>query len=91
VPVSIAGQIVRPGDAVIADDDGVLCVPREDAARAVTAAQARADKEEASRAAFRRGELGLDRYGLRDRLAGLGIEYVSADEFADEYARRGDS
>ncbi|MEY9964926.1 4-hydroxy-4-methyl-2-oxoglutarate aldolase [Streptacidiphilus sp. MAP12-16] len=87
VPVAIAGQIIRPGDAVLADDDGVLCVPRADVVRAVAAAQARSDKEEASRAAFRRGELGLDRYGLRGRLTGLGIEYVSADE----YARRGDS
>ena len=82
VPVTIGGQVVRPGDVVLADDDGVLCVPREDAAGAVRAAQARTDKEEATRAAFRRGELGLDRYGLRDKLAGLGIEYVSSDEYA---------
>ncbi|TDD39245.1 4-carboxy-4-hydroxy-2-oxoadipate aldolase/oxaloacetate decarboxylase [Actinomadura sp. KC06] len=76
VPVTIGGQVIRPGDTILADDDGVLCVPREDAASAVAAAQARAEKEEATREAFRRGELGLDRYGLRARLPELGIEYV---------------
>ncbi|WP_019629786.1 4-carboxy-4-hydroxy-2-oxoadipate aldolase/oxaloacetate decarboxylase [Actinomadura atramentaria] len=82
VPVVVAGRAVRPGDAIVADDDGVLCVPRETVRTAVTAAQARVDKEEASRAAFRAGELGLDRYGLRERLPDFGIEYVTADEYA---------
>ena len=76
VPVSIAGQQVRPGDAVLADDDGVVVVPRSAVPGALAAAQARADKERASRAAFRRGELGLDRYGLRSELSELGVEYV---------------
>lgn len=76
VPVSVGGQVIRPGDAILADDDGVLCVPREDVPDAVVAARARAEKEEATREAFRRGELGLDRYGLRARLPGMGIEYV---------------
>lgn len=77
VPIVIAGQAVSPGDVVVADDDGVLCVPRGDVTRTLSAAQARVDKEEATRAAFTGGELGLDRYGLRDRLPGLGIEYVA--------------
>ncbi|MEU5880528.1 4-carboxy-4-hydroxy-2-oxoadipate aldolase/oxaloacetate decarboxylase [Spirillospora sp. NPDC047279] len=80
VPVTIGGQVVRPGDAILADDDGVLCVPRTGLAAAVEAAGARAAKEEATRAAFRAGELGLDRYGLRERLPGMGIEYVPYDE-----------
>ncbi|WP_433177676.1 4-carboxy-4-hydroxy-2-oxoadipate aldolase/oxaloacetate decarboxylase [Actinoallomurus sp. CA-150999] len=80
VPVSIAGQPIHPGDAILADDDGVVCVPRADVERTVRAAEARAAKEEATRAAFRRGELGLDRYGLRDRLAELGVEYVKYGE-----------
>jgi len=80
VPVTIGGQVIRPGDAILADDDGVVCVPRSRVADAVRAAQARAANEEATRAAFREGELGLDRYGLRDRLAGLGIEYVPYEE-----------
>jgi 4-hydroxy-4-methyl-2-oxoglutarate aldolase len=81
VPVSIAGQPIHPGDAILADDDGVMCLPREDVPRALGAAQARAAKEEAARAAFRAGELGLDRYGLRARLPDLGIEYVTYAEY----------
>ncbi|WP_345349118.1 4-carboxy-4-hydroxy-2-oxoadipate aldolase/oxaloacetate decarboxylase [Actinoallomurus liliacearum] len=80
VPVSIAGRPIHPGDAIVADDDGVVCVPREDVATVLAAAEARAAKEEATREAFRRGELGLDRYGLRDRLPELGIEYVKYGE-----------
>jgi 4-hydroxy-4-methyl-2-oxoglutarate aldolase len=87
VPVTIGGQTVRPGDVIVADDDGVLVVPRQGAAEAVGAARARTDKEDATRAAFRQGELGLDRYGLREQVKAMGIEYLSADE----YARRGDS
>jgi 4-hydroxy-4-methyl-2-oxoglutarate aldolase len=80
VPVSVGGQMVRPGDAIIADDDGVVCVPRGDVVRALTAAQARGAKEEQSRKALADGQLGLDLYGLRDKLAARGIEYVTAGE-----------
>lgn len=80
VPITVEGQLIRAGDAILADDDGVLVVPREDVGHAVGAAQARLDKEEATRRAFRAGELGLDRYGLRAKLAELGVEYVSADK-----------
>jgi 4-hydroxy-4-methyl-2-oxoglutarate aldolase len=81
VPVVVGGQTVHPGDVVLGDDDGVVVVPRGDVGRALSAAAARVEKEDATRAAFRAGELGLDRYGLRDRLAGLGIEYVTHDEY----------
>jgi 4-hydroxy-4-methyl-2-oxoglutarate aldolase len=81
VPITVGGQLVCPGDAILADDDGVMCVPRQDVNRALDAAQSRVDKEEASRKAFLSGELGLDRYGLRARLAILGVEYVTADEY----------
>jgi len=84
VPIVLGGQTVHPGDVVVADDDGVLVVPRTDVPRALTASQARIDKEAASRAAFEQGELGLDRYGLRERLAGFGIEYVSYEEHVRE-------
>jgi 4-hydroxy-4-methyl-2-oxoglutarate aldolase len=84
VPVVLGGQVVHPGDVVVADDDGVVVVPRADAKRVMSAAQARAQKEAASRAAFGRGELGLDRYGLRDRLGELGIQYVSFEEYQRE-------
>ena len=84
VPVVLGGQQVCPGDVVLADDDGVLVVPRGEVSRALTASRARIDKEAASRAAFERGELGLDRYGLRERLPDLGIEYVTYEAFAQE-------
>jgi len=66
---------------ILADDDGVLCVPRDEAPRAVELAQARVDREEAAREAFQAGQLGLDRYGLRDKLAALGVRYVTAAEY----------
>jgi 4-hydroxy-4-methyl-2-oxoglutarate aldolase len=81
VPVVIGGQTVHPGDALLADDDGVLCVPRHQVAEAVRAARSRVAKEDATRAAFRAGELGLDRYGLRATLADLGVEYLTAPEY----------
>ena len=76
VPIGINGQIISPGDAVIADDDGVVVVARSAVGQAVAAATARAEREEAARAAFRMGELGLDRYGLRAVLAEQGVEYL---------------
>jgi 4-hydroxy-4-methyl-2-oxoglutarate aldolase len=84
VPIVLGGQTVRPGDVVVADDDGVTLVPRGDVARALTASQARVEKEDAARAAFRDGELGLDRYGLRAKLADLGITYVDHGEYAKD-------
>ncbi len=82
VPVVVGGELIRPGDVILADDDGVMCVPREDVPRALDAAQARLDKEEATRQAFRQGELGLDRYGMRATLDRLGVEYITAEEYA---------
>ena len=84
VPVVLGGQLVHPGDVVLGDDDGVMVVPRADVGRALTGAQARLDKEAATREAFRRGELGLDRYGLREGLPGLGLEYVTHEEWVKE-------
>jgi 4-hydroxy-4-methyl-2-oxoglutarate aldolase len=81
VPVSIGGQRIVPGDAVVADDDGVVVVPRLDVAGALAAARARAEKEEVSRAAFRRGELSLDRNGLRKVLSDLGVQYVGYESY----------
>ncbi|MFD8686603.1 4-carboxy-4-hydroxy-2-oxoadipate aldolase/oxaloacetate decarboxylase [Streptomyces sp. NPDC059651] len=75
VPVAIGGRIIRPGDVILADDDGVMCVPRERSSEAVELSRARTAKEEATRAAFAEGELGLDRYGLRETLVRLGVRY----------------
>ncbi|MFH9085873.1 4-carboxy-4-hydroxy-2-oxoadipate aldolase/oxaloacetate decarboxylase [Streptomyces sp. NPDC017673] len=86
VPVAIGGQVVRPGDVILADDDGVVAVPRGKAREAAEASRAREAKEAASRAAFQDGQLGLDRYGLRDKLARLGVTYTSYEEYAREGA-----
>jgi len=83
VPVSINGQRIAPGDAILADDDGALVVPRAGVAQAMAAARARAEQETAARAAFRDGELGLDRYGLRAVLAQQGVEYVDCQAYLE--------
>ncbi|WP_203137642.1 4-carboxy-4-hydroxy-2-oxoadipate aldolase/oxaloacetate decarboxylase [Microbacterium sp. JZ31] len=81
VPVVVDGMLVHPGDVVIADDDGVVCVPRRAAEGALAAADARVAKEEADRAAYGSGaELSLDRKGLRALLSDLGVRYVSQAE-----------
>jgi 4-hydroxy-4-methyl-2-oxoglutarate aldolase len=79
VPVSIAGTVVTPGDAVIADEDGVVVIPRLDASEVAAHGKLRAEREDEARAAFARGELSLDRYGLRAELDRLGVVYVRAD------------
>ncbi|MFE5158346.1 4-carboxy-4-hydroxy-2-oxoadipate aldolase/oxaloacetate decarboxylase [Streptomyces sp. NPDC056697] len=84
----VGGQCIRPGDVILADDDGVMCVRRESAATAVEAAKARTAKEEATRAAFAEGQLGLDRYGLRETLDRLGVRYQPYAEHA-AHARGG--
>lgn len=76
VPVVIGGVTIRPGDVVCADDDGVVVVPREDAPWALEQSEARLAKEAASRERLNAGELGVDFYGLRAKLAELGVEYV---------------
>ncbi|WP_328456033.1 4-carboxy-4-hydroxy-2-oxoadipate aldolase/oxaloacetate decarboxylase [Streptomyces sp. NBC_00386] len=86
VPVAIGGQIVRPGDVILADDDGVVCVPREEAREVAEASAARERKEALARAAFLDGELGLDRYGLRETLVRLGVTYTSYDDYVRDGA-----
>lgn len=81
VPIIVAGALVRPGDVIIADDDGVVCVPRQRAAEVLEAADQRQAKEEADRAAYAAGELSLDRKGLRPLLAELGVRSLTQAEF----------
>ncbi|MEM9565045.1 MAG: 4-carboxy-4-hydroxy-2-oxoadipate aldolase/oxaloacetate decarboxylase [Actinomycetota bacterium] len=81
VPIRIGGQVVHPGDVICADDDGVVVVARTEAATALEQSNARLANEEVARATLAAGELGLDFYGLRDRLAAQGVEWVdSLDE-----------
>ena len=77
-PIVCAGQLVHPGDLVVADDDGIVVVPRRNAAAVLKASEARERKEEATRARLRAGELGLDIYGMREALAKKGLKYVQA-------------
>ncbi len=76
VPVICAGAAVNPGDVIVADADGVVVVPREQAAAVAKAGTDRVAKEEKTRERLRNGELGVDFYGLRDKLKQLGVEYV---------------
>ena len=82
VPIIVGGVTIRPGDAVVADDDGVLCVPRESVAEAIAASKSRTDKEAGARAAYQTGEVSLDRNKLRPLLAELGVTYVPASDDA---------
>jgi 4-hydroxy-4-methyl-2-oxoglutarate aldolase len=76
VPVVVAGVVVNPGDVVVGDDDGVVFVPRADAAQVADAAEARLAKEVQTRKRLAAGELGLDIYGMRESLAKKGLEYL---------------
>jgi 4-hydroxy-4-methyl-2-oxoglutarate aldolase len=76
VPVVCAGQAVEPGDVVVADDDGVVVVPRDKAAEVLEACRAREEKEAVSRQRYQAGELGLDVQGMREALAEKGLRYV---------------
>ena len=76
VPIICAGQLIYPGDVIVGDDDGVCAVARKNAQDVLTKAQAREDLEKIKRAKLATGELGLDMYDMRPRLAEAGLEYI---------------
>jgi len=76
VPVICAGTTVRAGDVIVADADGVVVVKRESASEVARLAAERFAKEQKTRERLKSGELGIDFYGLRAKLAELGVRYV---------------
>lgn len=82
VPVVCGGQHIRPGDVVVADDDGAVVIPRPRAAVVAEAARAREAKEALSRKRYESGELGLDVNRMRERLAAKGLVYIDHTEWS---------
>jgi 4-hydroxy-4-methyl-2-oxoglutarate aldolase len=80
VPVVCAGALVRPGDVIVGDADGVVVVPRATTAEVARVGAERIAKEQKSRERLRAGELGLDMYGWRSRLIDLGVRYVDEED-----------
>ncbi|MDE3108683.1 MAG: 4-carboxy-4-hydroxy-2-oxoadipate aldolase/oxaloacetate decarboxylase [Acidobacteriota bacterium] len=75
VPLICAGARIDPGDVIVADDDGVVVVRRSAAREVAAASQQRVDKEDKTRERLAKGELGLDMYGLREKVKQMGLEY----------------
>lgn len=84
VPITVGGALARPGDVIVADDDGVVVVPRDRTAEILAAADERVQREAGARAAYQSGGLSLDRNDLRPLLDRLGVRYVTQAEFDDD-------
>lgn len=86
VPIVCAGALIDPGDVIVADEDGVVVVRRREVTSVVVACRERLSKEADARARLKKGELGLDIYGMRTKLAGKGIVYRDFDPAKDSSA-----
>lgn len=80
IDVVCAGAIVHPGDVIVGDQDGVVIVGRDAALEVARLGSARVEKEQKSRERLRAGELGVDFYGLRAKLAELGVQYIDEEK-----------
>jgi 4-hydroxy-4-methyl-2-oxoglutarate aldolase len=80
VPIVCAGRLVNPGDVIVADDDGVVVVPRASAPGVLAASREREEKEALSRKRYEDGELSLDVSGMRAKLEAKGLVYLDAEE-----------
>jgi 4-hydroxy-4-methyl-2-oxoglutarate aldolase len=85
LPLVCGGQLINPGDIVVADDDGIVVVRQAEVDKVTAASKARTDNEAEKREKFMNGELGLDIYGYRDRLAKKGLKYYDSIE---DYQKR---
>ncbi|MGO4744095.1 4-carboxy-4-hydroxy-2-oxoadipate aldolase/oxaloacetate decarboxylase [Serratia quinivorans] len=84
VPLVCAGQLIYPGDAMIADDDGVVVVRQAEAEQVLAASRQRAELEESKRLRMAGGELGLDIYQMRPRLAEKGLKYYDSLDLLED-------
>lgn len=79
-PIICAGAYICPGDMIVADEDGVVVVKRQETKEVITKVEQRIANEEAKRIRFENGELGLDIYNMRERLAAKGLVYVKYED-----------